>query len=54
MESMIRGVMTLTLAVLPALFSSCGRVHAADTDTHPADGSSMSMESVDGAAAEAH
>ena len=28
MESMIRGVMTLTLALLPALFASCGKAHA--------------------------
>ena len=52
LESMIRGVMTLTLAVLPALFASCGRVHAADVTAQDADG--VAVESAHGAALEAH
>ncbi|HEY0915925.1 MAG TPA: hypothetical protein VGE22_13720 [Solimonas sp.] len=52
MESMIRGVMTLTLAVLPALFASCGRVHAAAVTAQQAE--DAIVEGAHGAALEAH
>ncbi|MDM4772726.1 hypothetical protein [Solimonas sp. SE-A11] len=52
MESMIRGLMTLTLAVLPALFASCGRVHAADVAAQQAEG--VIVEGAHGTAPDAH
>ena len=50
MESMIRGVMTLALALLPALFASCGKAHAGQG----AMGREVSMGSAHGTAPEAH
>lgn len=50
MESMIRGVMTLALALLPAVFASCGKAHAQQEMM----GSDVPVESAHGAAPETH